>query len=107
MQFARLSAHNALAFGRGSPRFQVLTVHGAKNREFDHVFVFWGYKSAGWPAEQQRRLLYNAVTRAKSDCTVLVVGNQVRIQSDPVLSLLGPALPAINSTPKGKRKSQP
>jgi len=107
VQFARLSAHNALAFGRSSPRFQVLTVHGAKNREFDHVFVFWGYKSAGWPVEQQRRLLYNAVTRAKSDCTVLVVGNQGRIQRDSVLSLLGPALPAIISTPKGKRKSQP
>jgi len=107
-QFARLAIHNARAFGRNSPRFQVLTVHGAKNREFDHVFVFWAFKADKWPSEEQRRLLYNAVTRAKRDCTVLVLGNEKRIREDPVLSLLGPAQPAIDPTwGKVKRRRAP
>lgn len=48
-----------------------MTVHGAKNREFDNVIVLW---PAGLTAsdDQKRRLLYNAVTRAKSRCLVLV-----------------------------------
>jgi hypothetical protein len=95
-QFARLAVHNARAFGRNSPQFQVLTVHGAKNREFDHVFVFWAFKAGKWSTEEQRRLLYNAVTRAKLDCTVLVLGNEKGIQKDPVIRLLGSAQPAID-----------
>jgi superfamily I DNA/RNA helicase len=105
VQFAKLAAHNARAFARTSPRCQVLTVHGAKNREFDHVFVFWGYKNSGWSIEQQRRLLYNAVTRAKVDCTILVLGDLTRTQTDPTVSLLGPAQPALN--PEWKKKKQP
>lgn len=105
LQFAKLAAHNARAFARTSPRCQVLTVYGAKNREFDHVFVFWGYKNSGWSIEQQRRLLYNAVTRAKVDCTVLVLGNATRVQTDPSVSLLGPAQPASN--PAWKKRKQP
>jgi len=83
MQFARLAIHNTRAFSKGSPRFQVLTVHGAKNREFGHVFIFWGYKKSGWPAEEQRRLLYNAVTRAKLDCTVLFLGDAEKAVQTP------------------------
>lgn len=48
-----------------------MTVHGAKNREFDMVVVLWPAAMTG-DAEQKRRLLYNAVTRAKSRCLVLV-----------------------------------
>jgi hypothetical protein len=48
-----------------------MTVHGAKNREFDMVVVLWPAAIAG-DVEQKRRLLYNAVTRAKSRCLVLV-----------------------------------
>lgn len=48
-----------------------MTVHGAKNREFDMVIVLWPAALTG-DAEQKRRLLYNAVTRAKSRCLVLV-----------------------------------
>lgn len=103
-QLARVSVHNIRAFGRGSPRFQVLTIHGAKNREFDHVFVFWGYKNAGWSVEQQRRLLYNAVTRARRDCTVLVLGDRKRAEQDPVISLLGRAQPAIDPAWKNKER---
>jgi superfamily I DNA/RNA helicase len=105
--FAQLAIHNARAFARNSPRFQVLTAHGAKNREFDHVFVFWAFKADKWPSEEQRRLLYNAITRAKRDCTVLVLGNEKRARENPVLSLLGPAQPAIDPTWRVKRRRAP
>lgn len=48
-----------------------MTVHGAKNREFDNVIVLWPAGITG-SDDQKRRLLYNAVTRAKSRCLVLV-----------------------------------
>lgn len=48
-----------------------MTVHGAKNREFDNVIVLWP-AGVGGSDEQKRRLLYNAVTRAKERCIVLV-----------------------------------
>jgi hypothetical protein len=106
-QFARLAVHNSRAFGWHSPRFQVLTVHGAKNREFDHVFVFWTtFKAGKWSTEEQRRLLYNAVTRAKADCTVLLLGGEKLAREDPVISLLGPAQPALDPAWK-KGKKQP
>jgi hypothetical protein len=49
---------------------RAMSVHGAKNREFDNVVVLWPAAVAG-DAEHQRRLLYNAVTRAKFGCLVL------------------------------------
>jgi superfamily I DNA/RNA helicase len=48
-----------------------MTVHGAKNREFDQVVVLWPAGTGG-DDEQKRRLLYNAITRAKHQCMVLV-----------------------------------
>jgi len=48
-----------------------MTVHGAKNREFDNVIVLWP-AAVGGSDDQKRRLLYNAVTRAKERCVVLV-----------------------------------
>lgn len=48
-----------------------MTVHGAKNREFDNVIVLWP-AAVGGSDDQKRRLLYNAVTRAKERCIVLV-----------------------------------
>jgi hypothetical protein len=48
-----------------------MTVHGAKNREFDNVVVLWPAAISG-SDDQKRRLLYNAVTRAKERCLVLV-----------------------------------
>lgn len=50
---------------------RTMTVHGAKNREFDNVMVPWPAAIKG-DAEHRRRLLYNATTRAKSRCLVLV-----------------------------------
>ena len=48
-----------------------MTVHGAKNREFDNVILLWP-AAIGGNDDQKRRLLYNAVTRAKERCLVLV-----------------------------------
>lgn len=52
-------------------RMAAMTVHQAKNREFDGVVVLWPYRLGG-DAEHKRRLLNNAVTRARSWCTVVV-----------------------------------
>jgi hypothetical protein len=47
------------------------TIHGAKNREFDNVIVLWPYNV---PSDllQKRKLLYNAITRAKRNVVVIV-----------------------------------
>jgi len=86
--------HDRRAYCASSPQRTVTTVHGAKNREFDNVFILWPYRLPP-SAEQQRRWLYNAVTRSKKNCIILVLGSAKRINDDPVLSLLGPPQPAF------------
>jgi superfamily I DNA/RNA helicase len=62
--------HSAYGFQRrrGIP---IMTIHGAKNRQFDHVVVLWPPGVVGEP-DDLRRLLYNAVTRAELRCTIFV-----------------------------------
>jgi len=68
----RQSFANRRRFGTDNLRgHRAMTVHGAKNREFDNVVVLWPAAIKG-DAEHKRRLLYNATTRAKSRCLVLV-----------------------------------
>jgi superfamily I DNA/RNA helicase len=55
------------------PGRRVMTIPRAKNREFGSVLVLWPHSVAGSP-EHQRRLLYNAITRAKDRCSVVVFG---------------------------------
>ena len=94
--------HQKRAYRAHTPGRTVTTVHGAKNREFDNVFVLWSYKLQ--PDQvQQRRLLYNAITRTRNNCMVLVLGDVNRANNDPVLSLLGPAQAAFS--PKAKSKT--
>lgn len=62
-------------------QFAAMTIQQAKNREFDHVVVLWPYTVPN-NNEQRRRLLYNAITRAKRSCTVLVQ-NQTLIDAPP------------------------
>lgn len=104
-QFAERALHARRAYPGRTPRCTLATAHGAKNREFDNVFVFWGYKLPGDPAKE-RRLLYNAITRAKSHCAVLVIGaDEHRVTDDPVLRLLGSCEPAVRpKPPKTERK---
>lgn len=67
--------------GRHETQFIAMTIQQAKNREFDHVIVFWPYTVRD-NSEQKRRLLYNAITRAKRSCTVLAQSPDM-LQSPP------------------------
>lgn len=62
-----------------------MTVHQAKNREFDVVIVLWPM-AVGGDMGVQRRLLYNAITRARRQCCVIVQDpkpTQSRLASAP------------------------
>jgi hypothetical protein len=98
-----LAVHERRAYGSPSYNRIVTTVHGAKNREFDNVFVLWAYKLPPC-GDQQRRLLYNAVTRSRRNCMLLVLGDEERAKTDPVLSLLGPPEPAFPPRTKTKKR---
>ena len=60
---------------------RAMTIHQAKNREFDSVIVLWPYNVAG-SADRKRRLLYNAITRAKRQA-VVIVQNPDRLKQPP------------------------
>ncbi|MCZ7681538.1 MAG: ATP-binding domain-containing protein [Sandaracinaceae bacterium] len=61
---------------------RALTIHQAKNREFDRVVVLWGY-TVPKEAEMRRRWLYNAITRARVAATVIVQGDKKRLKEAP------------------------
>jgi superfamily I DNA/RNA helicase len=48
-----------------------MTIHQAKNREFQNVVILWPVEVGGTP-ESLRRLLYNGMTRAKSRVLIIV-----------------------------------
>lgn len=73
------SAHRAMP--RGGRGIRAMTIHQAKNREFDRVLVLWGHSVPGTD-EMRRRWLYNAVTRARVEATVIVLGEK-RLQAPP------------------------
>jgi superfamily I DNA/RNA helicase len=84
-EFARADIHNmirrSVTFQRqhghfASHSFIAMTVQQAKNREFDGVVVLWPYQVGG-DAEHRRRLLYNAITRAKRWCTVIAQSQNI------------------------------
>lgn len=63
------AAHRALP--RNGNGLRALTIHQAKNREFQRVIILWGFTLPG-DAEMQRRWLYNAITRAQQAALVIV-----------------------------------
>lgn len=71
--------------GRYCPRAisgrAVMTVHRAKNREFSDVLILWP-QSVGGTMDHQRRLLYNALTRTRDRCSVVIFG-QGRMAKPP------------------------
>jgi hypothetical protein len=67
----KASAHRAFGYGRTRNIVPVLSIHGAKNRQFRNVVVLWGPGVVG-SDDYKRRLLYNAITRAELRCTVFV-----------------------------------
>lgn len=72
-------AHRAMP--RHGNALRALTIHQAKNREFDRVVVLWGYQVPK-EAELRRRWLYNAITRARIAATVIVLGAK-RLKEPP------------------------
>lgn len=73
-EFVRDAVRNQSRLGFRQHRGHLaMTIHRAKNREFQNVVVLWPHTAVGSP-EQLRRLLYNAVTRAINHCTVIVLG---------------------------------
>ena len=63
---------------------RAMTIHQAKNREFHSVIVLWPYQVTG-TIECKRRLLYNAITRAKNRVLV-VVQNPNRLNEPPFVA---------------------
>jgi hypothetical protein len=62
----------------------VMTIQRAKNREFKQVLVLWPHSVTGG-MDRQRRLLYNAITRTKERCAIVVFG-QDRTKKPPFTS---------------------
>jgi superfamily I DNA/RNA helicase len=87
--------HARRAYGSNSARHVVTTIHGAKNCEFDNVCVIWSYKIPA-NAELQRRLLYNAVTRAKRNCLLFDFRSRNDCTTDSVIVLLGKPKPMFD-----------
>lgn len=94
---AGLHAHSGRSEDTGR---RAMTIHSAKNREFENVVVLWPYQCP--PHEiLRRKLLYNAVTRAKRHALILVEGSESRAKKDPALSLIWENAPAA---PKKARR---
>lgn len=71
----RSRVHRCVQQLRSQPRRgwgpRAMTIHQAKNREFDRVLVLWPV-TVPTDLETQCRLLYNAVTRARKAATIIV-----------------------------------
>lgn len=81
-EFVREAVRNQSRLGfRQHRRNLAMTIQRAKNREFQNVIVLWPHSATGSP-EHLRRLLYNAITRAVSHCSVIVLG-QGRLNAPP------------------------
>lgn len=75
-QVERLVARRRQFGRRRDPALSAMTIHQAKNREFDHVVVIWPHRVPN-DDDQRRRLLYNAITRARRSCIVLVQAQRI------------------------------
>jgi superfamily I DNA/RNA helicase len=88
-EFVREAVRNQSRLGFRQRRGDLaMTIHRAKNREFRNVVVLWPHTATGSP-EHLRRLLYNAITRAISHCTVIVLGRG-RLNAPPFASPAAP-----------------
>ncbi|MDE7380885.1 MAG: UvrD-helicase domain-containing protein [Muribaculaceae bacterium] len=69
------------------PKVTLMTVHAAKGLEFSHIFIV-GVEEQLFPSmmsmdslqqiEEERRLMYVAITRAKKSCTITYAGSRFR-----------------------------
>lgn len=64
---------------------RAMTIYQAKNREFESVVILWPLRLAG-DVEQKRRLLYNAVTRARGRAVVIVQDSKGTVTRSPLFA---------------------
>lgn len=92
----REAVHQGRLYSRGDGRhLAAMTIHQAKNREFDRVIVLWPYEVSG-DDERKRRLAYNAITRARHEAFV-IVQNEDRVACSPFV-------PGVNPAPKTSKR---
>lgn len=69
------------------PKVTLMTVHAAKGLEFGHIYIVGVEEdlfpaamsqTSMWEVEEERRLLYVAITRAKTSCTITYAGSRFR-----------------------------
>ncbi len=65
-------------YKKNHSNLRFMTIHQAKNQEFDHVILLWPYEVRGTD-RKKRKLFYNAVTRAKKRVDILVLDPNNRI----------------------------
>ena len=66
-------------FRRSQQELLLLTAHSAKGLEFDHVVLLDGeWESRGKPTDEERRLYYVAMTRARKTLTLMHIGTDNR-----------------------------
>lgn len=85
-------AHMYENFYRRENKAKILftTIHGAKNREFENVIILWPYNVTN-DLIQKRKLLYNAITRAKRNVVIIVQHKTTDLQdlaNDDLFSLI-------------------
>lgn len=80
VQTVNQTHHTYETFYRQENRSPIIytTIHGAKNREFDTVIVIWPYQVAG-SLLYKRKLLYNAITRARKNVIVIAQSKSDKI----------------------------
>jgi superfamily I DNA/RNA helicase len=61
-------------------KLTITTIKSAKNQEFDTVIILWPYEVAG-SLLYKRKLLYNAVTRAKINAIIIVQNKTMELQN--------------------------
>lgn len=74
-------------------RLSAMSIHQAKNREFDRVIVLWPYEVSS-NEERRRRLAYNAITRARYEAHV-IVQSKARVRKSPFV-------PSARGSPRRK-----
>ena len=69
------------------PKVTLMTVHAAKGLEFKHIYIVGVEEdlfpaamsqTSMWEVEEERRLLYVAITRAKESCTITYAGSRFK-----------------------------
>lgn len=82
-----LATDQDMADDTNAPKVTLMTAHAAKGLEFKHIFIV-GVEEELFPSsmsmeslaqiEEERRLLYVAITRAKETCTLTYAGSRFR-----------------------------